>query len=252
MKKFLKGYLIILASVMTIFSVSSCKFFDDGDDNYEYGKAMVKIESEYNNMELLVTYSTAGLITGYTIKQGGAVNETYAVDYYTSFVRLTAMAGVNTGDVRDVYYDSQGRATTLQNGFTVLREFVYNSSYFLKQEVLYSTSDPLVEYSYNSGTISGVIQYDAYGEELSNEQYEDYEIGLDYNTVGLVFLDILHNTYGNYRPLLAVIGIAGYLPTNFSGIEGRYSGFQYDVDGYITNLVMTIDGTPYDVKFTYE
>ncbi|MPM73745.1 hypothetical protein SDC9_120727 [bioreactor metagenome] len=167
-------------------------------------------------------------------------------------MRISALAGENTDEVYDVYYDNLGKATLLKDGFTTIRQFDYNSSNLLKQEILYSTSNPLVEYTYNNNTISQIVQYNASGEELSQEDLEDYEIKLSYKTVGLLYMDLMYNPYGNYRPLLSLIGIAGTLPTNFAGESGKFSNFQYDVDGYLTDLIMTVDGVPYDISFTYD
>ncbi|MEA5005459.1 MAG: hypothetical protein VB022_03505 [Rikenellaceae bacterium] len=252
MKKILRLTQIFIVSLLVTSSLSSCGFFDDVDDGYDYGKALVKVQSEYNNLELQIAYSPYGLITTYSIIQNGVVKETYSIDYFEAYVRISALAGENTDEVYDVYYDNLGKATLLKDGFTTIRQFDYNSSNLLKQEILYSTSNPLVEYTYNNNTISQIVQYNASGEELSQEDLEDYEIKLSYKTVGLLYMDLMYNPYGNYRPLLSLIGIAGTLPTNFAGESGKFSNFQYDVDGYLTDLIMTVDGVPYDISFTYD
>lgn len=252
MKKILGLTRIIIVTLFVTATLSSCGFFDDGDDGYDYGKALVKISSKYNNLELQVAYSPYGLITTYSIKQSGVVRETYSIDYFQSYVRITALAGENTGEVRDIYYDNLGKAVILKEGFNPIRQFEYNPSNFLKQEVLYSTSNPLTEYTYNNNTLSQIVQYDSNGDKLLEEDMEDYEIKLTYKTVGLLYMDLMYNPYGNYRPILSLIGIAGTLPTNFAGETGKFSDFQYDVDGYITDLVMNVDGQAYDVSFTYD
>ncbi|MCK9627209.1 MAG: hypothetical protein M0R37_01290 [Bacteroidales bacterium] len=252
MKKILRLTQIFIVTLFVTSSLSSCSFFDDADNGYEYGKALINIKSTYNNLELQIAYSPYGLINAYSIKQNGVVRETYSVEYNESYVRITALAGENTGEVRDIYYDNLGKATFLKDGFTTLRQFDYNQSNFLKNEILYSTSNPLVEYTYSNNTISQIVQYNASGEELLQEDLEDYEIKLSYKTVGMLFIDLMYNPYGNYRPLLSLIGIAGTLPTNFAGEIDKFSNFQYNVDGYITDLKMTVNGIPYDVSFTYD
>ncbi len=252
MKKIFRLTQIFIVTLFVTTALSSCSFFDDADNGYEYGKAVINIKSQYNNLELQIAYSPFGLINTYSIKQNGVVRETYSIEYNESYVRITALAGENTGEVRDIYYDNLGKAIFLKDGFTTLRQFEYNPSNFLKQETLYSTSNPLVEYTYSNNTISQIVQYNASGEELLQEDLEDYEIKLSYKTAGLLFINLMYNPYGNYRPLLSLIGIAGTLPTNFSGEIDKFSNFQYDVDGYITDMTMTVNGTPYDVSFTYD
>ncbi|NCB19766.1 MAG: hypothetical protein EOM61_09130 [Bacteroidia bacterium] len=252
MKKILRLTQIFIVTLFVTSSLSSCGIFDEGDNGNTYGKALIKVKSEYNNLELQVAYSPYGLITTYSIKQNGVVRETYSIDYFQSYVRITALAGENVGEVCDIYYDGLGKAIYMKVGFTTIRQFEYNPSNFLKQEILYNTSTPLVEYSYNNNTLSKIIQYNSSGEELLQEDLEDYEVKLTYKTVGLVYTELMYNTYGNFRPIMSLIGIAGTLPTNFSGEIGKFSNFQYDVAGYITDLVMTVDGVPYDVSFTYD
>ncbi len=253
MKKILNTSLLVLSMLLLVSGLSSCGFFDDDDTEYEYGKLMVKIESGYNNRELLVTYSPYGLITGYTIKEEGTIKESYVLDYYSSFVRMTATAGQATGNIRDIYYDTQGRATTVQESNSVLMRFSYNSNYYLTQEIFESNSNPVVEYSYDSdGVISQIVQYDTEGQELEQISLQDCDVALAYNTIGLVFLDLLYNPYENYRPFLALLGIAGTLPRSYSAPEGRFSGFQYDAMGYISSVIMTVDGVQYEVNFIYD
>lgn len=253
MKKIIRLTQIFIVTLFVTSSLSSCSFFDEGgDDGYEFGRAVVKITSEYNNLELQAAYSQYGLISAYTIKQNGAVRETYSIEYFQSYVRISALAGDHVGEIYDIYYDNLGKAVVLKEGFTTIRQFEYDSSNFLKQEVSYSTSYPLVEYSYNNNTLSKIVQYDSNGSELYQEDMEDHHINLTYNTVGLIYLDIMYNTYNNYRPILSLIGIAGTLPTNFAAEIGKFSGFQFDAEGYITELVMNVDRNSYNVRFTYD
>jgi len=252
MKKILRLTQIFIVTLFVTSSLSSCSFFDDGDDGYDSGRAVVKVTSEYNNLELQVAYSQYGLISAYLIKQNGVIRESYSIEYLQSYVRISALAGDHVGEIREIYYDNLGKAVMLKEGFTTIRQFEYNVSNFLKQEVNYSTSNPLVDYTYSNNTLSKIVQYDANGYELLQEDMEDHDISLTFKTVGLIYLDIMYNPYGNYRPIMSLIGIAGTLPTNFAGELGRYSGFQFNAEGYITELVMNVDGHSYNVRFTYD
>ena len=252
MKKIFTLTKVFIVSLFVTAFISSCGMFDEGDGGYEYGRAVVKITSQYNNLELQAAYSQYGLISAFLIKQNGVIRDSYSIEYLQSYVRITALAGENVGEIREIYYDNLGKAVALKEGFTTIRQFEYNTSNFLMQEVNYSTSNPLVEYSYNNNTLSKIVQYDLNGSELYQEDMEDHHINLTYKTVGLIYLDLMYNTYNNYRPILSLIGIAGTLPTNFAAEEGRFSGFQFDAEGYITDLVMNVEGNSYSIHFTYD
>lgn len=252
MKKIFTLTKVFIVSLFVTALISSCGMFDEGDGGYEYGRAVVKITSQYNNLELQAAYSQYGLISAFLIKQNGVIRDSYSIEYLQSYVRITALAGENVGEIREIYYDNLGKAVALKEGFTTIRQFEYNTSNFLMQEVNYSTSNPLVEYSYNNNTLSKTVQYDSNGSELYQEDMEDHHINLTYKTVGLIYLDLMYNPYNNYRPILSLIGIAGTLPTNFAAEEGRFSGFQFDAEGYITDLVMNVEGNSYSIHFTYD
>lgn len=252
MKKIFTLTKVFIVSLFVTAFISSCGMFDEGDGGYEYGRAVVKITSQYNNLELQAAYSQYGLISAFLIKQNGVIRDSYSIEYLQSYVRITALAGENVGEIREIYYDNLGKAVALKEGFTTIRQFEYNTSNFLMQEVNYSTSNPLVEYSYNNNTLSKTVQYDSNGSELYQEDMEDHHINLTYKTVGLIYLDLMYNPYNNYRPILSLIGIAGTLPTNFAAEEGRFSGFQFDAEGYITDLVMNVEGNSYSIHFTYD
>lgn len=252
MKKIFTLTKVFIVSLFVTALISSCGMFDEGDGGYEYGRAVVKITSQYNNLELQAAYSQYGLISAFLIKQNGVIRDSYSIEYLQSYVRITALAGENVGEIREIYYDNLGKAVALKEGFTTIRQFEYNTSNFLMQEVNYSTSNPLVEYSYNNNTLSKIVQYDSNGSELYQEDMEDHHINLTYKTVGLIYLDLMYNPYNNYRPILSLIGIAGTLPTNFAAEEGRFSGFQFDAEGYITDLVMNVEGNSYSIHFTYD
>ncbi len=252
MKKIFTLTKVFIVSLFVTALISSCGMFDEGDGGYEYGRAVVKITSQYNNLELQAAYSQYGLISAFLIKQNGVIRDSYSIEYLQSYVRITALAGENVGEIREIYYDNLGKAVALKEGFTTIRQFEYNTSNFLMQEVNYSTSNPLVEYSYNNNTLSKIVQYDLNGSELYQEDMEDHHINLTYKTVGLIYLDLMYNPYNNYRPILSLIGIAGTLPTNFAAEEGRFSGFQFDAEGYITDLVMNVEGNSYSIHFTYD
>lgn len=252
MKKILSLTKVFIVTLFVSSLLSSCSMFDEGDGGYEYGRAVVKITSQYNNLELQAAYSQYGLISAFLIKQNGVIRDSYSIEYLQSYVRITALAGENVGEIREIYYDNLGKAVALKEGFTTIRQFEYNTSNFLMQEVNYSTSNPLVEYSYNNNTLSKIVQYDLNGSELYQEDMEDHHINLTYKTVGLIYLDLMYNPYNNYRPILSLIGIAGTLPTNFAAEEGRFSGFQFDAEGYITDLVMNVEGNSYSIHFTYD
>jgi hypothetical protein len=252
MKKIFTLTKVFIVSLFVTAFISSCGMFDEGDGGYEYGRAVVKITSQYNNLELQAAYSQYGLISAFLIKQNGVIRDSYSIEYLQSYVRITALAGENVGEIREIYYDNLGKAVALKEGFTTIRQFEYNTSNFLMQEVNYSTSNPLVEYSYNNNTLLKTVQYDSNGSELYQEDMEDHHINLTYKTVGLIYLDLMYNPYNNYRPILSLIGIAGTLPTNFAAEEGRFSGFQFDAEGYITDLVMNVEGNSYSIHFTYD
>ncbi|MDD3034350.1 MAG: hypothetical protein PHT25_07105 [Bacteroidales bacterium] len=252
MKKILRLSKVFIVTLFVTSLLSSCGMFDEGDGGYEYGKAVVKITSQYNNLELQAAYSQYGLISAFLIKENGVVRDSYTIEYFQAYVRVSALAGDHVGEIREIYYDNLGKAVMLKEGFTTIRQFEYNMSNFLQQEVNYSTSSPLVEYSYDSNTLSRIVQYDSNGDELLQQDMEDHDIQLTYKTVGLIYLDLMYNPYGNYRPLLSLIGIAGTLPTKFAGEIGKFSGFQFDAEGYITELIMNVDGHSYNVRFTYD
>ena len=236
-----------------LFTLPSCSLSNvDNGGSYSDIPLISSVTCDYDNSLLSISYSTYGYVSGYSIVKDGILTDTVKVEYSSSFIRLTRTTGGAT-KVMDFYYDSNNNeALTMQIGSNTIMRFNYNSSSYLSEEILNSTGNPLVEYEYNSGAISNVTQYNSSHEQISSDDLYDYDVTLSYKTAGLACLNILYNTYNNYQPVLTFLGIGGYIPGSFSGIEGRYSNFTYNIDGYLTGLTMTVDDDPYSVTFTYK